>query len=227
MIPATIHYIWLGDKKIPSLCQECIDTWSIYAREFNIICWDEGKYFEYFGKNDFVVNMIKNKKFAFAADYIRCDILYKYGGIYLDTDMELVKDISDLLGNTAFIGNESPDQPSCGILGSTPNLWLFDKLKNAIEAGNGLVTIPFLLKKILIENKINISANNDITTTADISIYPQKYFYPYNPYDDTDINQLLYKNVTPDCYAIHHWYKSWKLSITERLIKKLKVILKK
>lgn len=96
MIPAIIHYIWLGKSEIPKIYLDCMESWKEHAVNYDCYLWNEDSYRKEFGQNDFVEEMIQRKKFAFAADLIRCDVLYRFGGIYLDTDMELVRDISAL-----------------------------------------------------------------------------------------------------------------------------------
>lgn len=222
MIPAIIHYVWLGESALPKTYLDCMSTWSTFAHNFQVIRWDEKTYFNEFGDNKFVEDMLRNKKYAFASDYIRCQVLAKFGGIYLDTDMELVKDITPLLNNIAFLGEEDKNVPSCGILGCESGFWLFNDLKDLVKESNGLYTIPVLLKETLKSRNIERSGKAPIETIADITIYEDYFFYPYNPYGSSGKSQLLYKYVTPDCYAIHHWAKTWKLSFTERLLKKMR-----
>ena len=217
MIPAIIHYIWLGKSEIPKIYLDCMESWKEHAVNYDCYLWNEDSYRKEFGQNDFVEEMIQRKKFAFAADLIRCDVLYRFGGIYLDTDMELVRDISALRKNIAFIGEEDIDTPSCGILGCEPKFWLFQELKAAVIKANGMQTIPFLLKNILDLHGVKKIDSQDISTIKDITIYSDKY----NPYGSAKRSQLLYRYITKDCYAIHHWAKSWKLSFLERIKRKI------
>lgn len=222
MIPKTIHYIWLGGKPIPKMHRDCMGTWAAYAPGFEVKLWDEKSYSKIFGHNSFVDEMIRKRKYAFAADFIRCDILSKFGGIYLDTDMELIKDITPLLYNVAFLGEEDVATPSCGILGCETDFWLFEELKYHVVGAKGMITIPVLLKKILSSHGIERDKNQKYTTIENITIYKDNFFYPFNPYGSEKKEQLLYCYLTEDCYAIHHWAKSWKLSIFERILKKTK-----
>lgn len=222
MIPKTIHYIWVGNNEIPDFYLECMSTWRKYAPEFDIILWNEEKIKLTFGNLDFLTKMLNKKKYAFASDYIRCLILERFGGIYLDTDIELIKDISELCNNTGFIGLESPGMPACGIMGAVNDFWFFTELKDAVVRADGLVTIPQLAKKILSEKGSLKEKNEAPFMLSDVKIFPEKYFYPYNPYAPNGRDQLMYKDITEKCYCIHHWAKSWKLSLIERAIKFLK-----
>lgn len=222
MIPKIIHYIWLGGGDLPKMYSDCMTTWPVYAKDFEIKLWDEEMYFKTFGMNKYVDEMLKKKKYAFAADYIRCQVLAKFGGIYLDTDMELIKDISPLVDNVAFVGEEDIATPSCGILGCEAGFWLFEQLKDRVAEAKGLITVPVLMRDLLISQGIARNLTQPYSTIKDITIYSADYFYPFNPYGKGKREQLLFLYITEDCYAIHHWAKSWKLSLSERIIKKFK-----
>ncbi|HFN3686223.1 TPA: glycosyltransferase family 32 protein [Enterobacter hormaechei] len=227
MIPKVIHYIWLGGNQLPKIYSDCIKSWEDYAGDFEVKIWDEKNYRAHFGTDDFVESMLNKRKYAFAADYIRCQVLFEFGGVYLDTDMELVRSIEKLCLHVAFLGEEDINKPSCGILGCQPKFWLFGELMQAVKNANGLFTIPELLKNILDERQIARKDSEDITTIQDVTIYSEKFFYPYNPYGSAGRVQLLYRYVSKDCYAIHHWGKSWSLSFTQRLKRKLLKIMRR
>ena len=116
MIPKIIHYCWFGENPMSPLIQECIKSWHRYLPDWEFILWNEDNSPL---EHDFVKKALKDKKYAFVADYVRCHALYEYGGVYLDTDMELIKDISTLLNNDFFAAYEDSDQDkvSCGVIG--------------------------------------------------------------------------------------------------------------
>ena len=176
MIPKVIHYIWLGGNKLPKTYSDCIESWHEYAGDFEVKLWNEDSYRAYFGTDPFVEEMLKSRKYAFAADYIRCQILFEFGGVYLDTDMELVRNIDKLCSHIAFLGEEDFDKPSCGILGGQPKFWLFGDLMQAVKHAKGLFTIPELLKKILDERSISRNNSEAFSTILDITIYSEKLF---------------------------------------------------
>lgn len=102
MIPRKIHYCWFGHGEMSELEKKCIESWKRLCPNYEIIRWDE---------DNFDVNSIQYtqqayncKKFAFVSDYARLDIIYRYGGIYLDTDVELLKPLDSLLQEQAFMG---------------------------------------------------------------------------------------------------------------------------
>lgn len=113
-IPKIIHYCWFGGGKKPELIKDCISTWKKYLPEYKIVEWNEKNFkVEDF---DFVYKAFNDRKWAFVADYTRLWILYNYGGIYLDTDMEILKPLDDLLKNSSFGGLED-EQIGFGIWG--------------------------------------------------------------------------------------------------------------
>ena len=105
MIPKKIHYCWVGGNSKPPLVKKCIQSWKKYCPDYEIIEWNESNYD--ISKNIYMKQAYEAKKWAFVTDYMRLDIIYEHGGIYLDTDVELIKNIDDLLSNEAFAGIES------------------------------------------------------------------------------------------------------------------------
>lgn len=105
LIPKKIHYCWFGNKEIPFRLQKCIDSWKKYCPDYEIIRWDESNYD--FSKNRYMKEAYENKKWGFVPDFARLDIVYQEGGIYLDTDVELVSSMDKLLKDRAFFGADS------------------------------------------------------------------------------------------------------------------------
>lgn len=104
IIPKTINYCWFGGKDLPELAQKCINSWKKYCPDYKIVRWDESN----FDINccSYVKEAYQEKKWAFVSDYARFEILYKYGGIYFDTDVELIKPIDDIIAQGSFMGTE-------------------------------------------------------------------------------------------------------------------------
>lgn len=208
MIPKIIHYCWFGDKELSPLNKACIKSWKEFLPTYEIQLWNESN----IPDNPYLLFALKHKKYAFAADYARFYALNKYGGIYMDTDMELIKPLdNNILLNKFFSGYEDIQQEhiSCGILGSIPNHIVSKKMLMHYDKSNEFINVPLLLT-----NTIN-SINQDIR--KNIAIYPNYFFYPYNPFDNQQsIKQLMFKNIHKDTYSIHHWEYSWKPSLIER-----------
>lgn len=213
MIPKKIHCIWFGGKPFPALEKKCIESWYKYLPDYDIIYWNENNYHN----DDPVFNKaLKEKKWAFCADIARLDILYKHGGVYLDTDMEIIKSLDDFLMKDFFIGKESEKFLSCGIIGSpSGHPFVKDSLDEVIiSMQKDFVPIPKIMTYIFERNKEKY--NN-------IAIYNSDYFYPYNPFA-RETKVLLYSDITKNTHAIHHWNYSWKPGLIDRVISKLKRI---
>lgn len=102
MIPKKIHYFWIGGNPKPESVLYCIDSWKKHCPDYEIMEWNETNYD--FTKNEYMRQAYKAKKWAFVTDYARLDIIYKYGGIYLDTDVELIKPLDSVLSYQGFMG---------------------------------------------------------------------------------------------------------------------------
>ena len=97
MIPKTIHYCWFGRKPLPELALRCIDSWKKYLPEYNIKEWNEDNYD--INKNQYIKEAYQAQKYAFVSDYARFDILFQHGGIYFDTDVEVIKKLEPIIEN--------------------------------------------------------------------------------------------------------------------------------
>ncbi len=216
MIPKKIHYCWFGGNEYTPLVKKCMETWVKYLPDWEFILWDESNSPV---EHPFVKKALLEKKYAFAADYVRFYALYNFGGIYLDTDMELIKNLEPLLNNYFFSGSESIDNKciSAGIMGSIEK---HEYLKSILSYYNGLnlyETSPNILTAVYEKNKFK-----------NVKIYEYQYFYPYNPFDsEQSVKQLFYSDISECTFAIHHWNFSWKPSIFERFITYSKRFLKK
>jgi len=101
-IPKVIHYCWFGKGKMPKLAKKCIKSWKKYCPDYKIICHNEDNFD--LTQNRYLNEAYKAGKWAFVSDYVRLKIIYDNGGIYLDTDVELIKPIDDLLLTKGFMG---------------------------------------------------------------------------------------------------------------------------
>ena len=102
MIPKKIHYFWIGGNPKPESVIYCIESWKKYCPDYKIIEWNETNFD--FTKNEYMRQAYKEKKWAFVTDYARLDVIYRYGGIYLDTDVELIKPLDSVLHYQGYMG---------------------------------------------------------------------------------------------------------------------------
>ena len=220
MIPKVIHYCWFGGNPLPKSAQKCIASWRKYLPDYEIKEWNE---------SNFDVNIIpytaeayKAKKYAFVSDYARFWILYKYGGLYFDTDVEVIKNMDDIIAKGAFMGLEkkqagaTPTQlgvaPGLG-LGVNPGLGLYKELLDVYDdkhlfSAFGKIgeTIVGITSKIM--QKKGIKRQSDgFLHCGEITIYPEEYFCPKNYYT----GELT---ITPNTCAIHHYTATWHKNTT-------------
>lgn len=207
MIPKVIHYCWFGRNPLPPLATKCIASWKKFLPDYEIKEWNE---------DNFDVNIIpytkeayEAKKYAFVSDYARFWILYRYGGIYFDTDVEVIKPLDDIIERGGFMGLESNLNCNPGLgLGCAPNLNQYKKIldrygtlhfKHADSSLN-LKTVVEYTSELLI--KEGLSNKPGIQKINDIYIYPSEYFCP--------INIITKKiHITQNTRTIHHYMGSW------------------
>lgn len=104
MIPKIIHCCWFGDKQLPEQYQQYIDSWRRTNPDYEIRIWTNETFKPFIDKSEFSKYCIENKIWGFLSDYFRFVVLYEYGGIYLDTDVEIYKSFDNLLNNKMFMG---------------------------------------------------------------------------------------------------------------------------
>jgi len=228
VIPKIIHQIWLGDKPKPEYYQRFKKTWLFYNPEYQYILWDDKKVEKLKLINQKLFNKIKNP--GAKSDILRYELLYKFGGIYVDTDFECLKKIpNDLLklnyvacmqfenkpqiGNSIIFGQKSSEElleivSSC----KRPREESTDDIMNS--------TGPNMLTRIT--NKFLNSKNSNMV------ILPSNYCFPL-PNFLKDLNKDINQFITNDSFAIHHWELSWlpkkkKIPILKRIYNKLKRI---
>lgn len=211
-IPKIIHFCWFGGAPYPDLIQKCMKTWELYLNGWEIKKWDETNIPE---NIPFLKYALEQKMYAFAADYMRFYALKNHGGIYLDTDIEVVQDMTPLLNHHVFLASECIGVLSLNgaVIGGEVNASFFKDVLNYYDSQKVIKfeTIPHVLTKVYHQNPTNIT------------ILPYYTFYPYNPYDVSQLSkQLMYMDIKKETYAIHHWYKSWKFTKWQKLLNSIK-----
>ncbi len=196
MIPKKIHYCWFGPKPYPKLVGKCMKTWQQHLPDYEICLWNEENSPM---DHPFVQQAYAAKKYAFVADYVRFWALYHHGGIYLDTDMYVVKPFDDLLNYDCFFGyeTEKKDIVSCGIIGcGCQNL----VMKEILSKYDTLSFNPDKLSDFIVPRLIT-------PLVKDAVILPYDCFYPFPFSKRKESDYLQY--VTRNTYAIHLWDISW------------------
>lgn len=235
MIPRVIHYCWFGGNPLPESAKKCIASWKKFFPGYEIKEWNETNYDV--KKIPYISQAYESKKYAFVSDYARFDILYHEGGIYFDTDVEVLKSFDDILKNGAFMGCEI----DAALPLKTEQIYSTNKNYGMVNPGLGIAASPGLhiYREILdfynIQSFLNLdgSLNTEtvVTKTTNvlkqhgfkdikgiqqiegITIYPKEYFNP----KDSKTGRII---ITENTHSIH-WYAMTWLSPGKRLRKKI------
>lgn len=204
MIEKKIHYIWFGGEK-PEKIKKCIESWYKYLPDYEIIEWNEKNIDieKEKKKNKFFKLCYEKKLWGVITDYLRTNILYEHGGIYLDADVELIKSITPLLDCDFFLGYESKKDICYAVIGSIPKHSFLEKMKKFYEDEvwkSNLYISTSIIKMMM--NKYYF--NNKKLEKERIIIYPKEYFYPYHWSE-----KFSSECITENTYGIHRWDGSW------------------
>lgn len=207
MIPKKIHYCWFGGNPLPELAERCIASWKKFCPNFEIIEWNESNFDV--TCCDYVKEAYEAKKWAFVSDYARFKILYEQGGLYFDTDVELIRPLDEILANGDFMGCEDGISVSPGLgLGAHAGTELYRELFEAYHTRHfrnpdgslNLNTVVVFTTEILIRH--GLKNVDTVQQVAGVSIYPRDYFCPM----DYDTGELT---LTERTRSIHHYTASW------------------
>ena len=207
MIPKTIHYCWFGRNPKPNLARKCIKSWEKYCPDYEIIEWSEDN-FDIASAPLYVRQAYEAKKWAFVTDYVRLWAMVNFGGIYMDTDVEVIKPLDKFLIHQAFSGFEDDIHIPTGIMACEKGFPLFIEFLRYYDNAfffdeNGIVTY---LTNVIIMTKIcsakGLIQNNTLQEIEGFVLYPKDYFCPIS-YD----NSVLIK--TKNTVTIHWFAGSW------------------
>lgn len=208
MIPKVIHYCWFGGKPKPENILKCISSWKKKCPDYKIIEWNEDN-FCIEDTCDFVREAYKNQKWAFVSDYARLQIIYENGGVYLDTDVELLKSLDELLEVCphGYMGFEQDTQISTGLGFAAEKrneiLWeMFKVYWNMKFTPDTLdrIACPIINTRVL--EQFGLQPNGKRQVVGVITILPNDYLCPENMYTGE-------VNYTPNTVSIHHYSASW------------------
>jgi len=213
-IPKVIHYCWFGRGQMPKLAEKCIKSWKKFCPDYEIVCWNEDNFD--INENRYAREAYDAKKWAFVSDYVRLKVLYENGGVYLDTDVELIKPLDKLIEDGGFMGFDDNGIVSTG-------------LGFACEKGNELVgrllkdyeDISFVLPdgsldltpcpdrntKTLAELGMDLENKDQIF--MGMKMLPEDYLCPVKYYTGKKV-------ITKNTYSIHHFCASWTSATAKR-----------
>lgn len=231
MIPRKIHYCWFGTNKLPESTKKYIQTWKKYLPDFEIILWNE----ENFDINlySYARDAYVDGKFAFVADVCRAHVLYHEGGIYLDTDVEVLKSLEPLLEHTAFAGFEVSTLDivdgtkevnlQMGVIGSEKkSLWI-EKILSHFEYlkyyKDNAITINSIVNEIAIEDRFEIKDKFQYIQDY-LYLYPSEYFIAKD-------YQTGVINTSVATFCIHHYDASWLSSFNKTKFKLKHIFIQK
>ncbi len=208
MIPKVIHYCWFGGNPLPKLAKKCLKSWKKYCPDYEIICWDEST-FDVSSAPLYVRQAYEAKKWAFVTDYVRLYAMTTMGGIYMDTDVEVVKSLDKFLHHQAFSGFESERNIPTGIMASEKDFPLFQEFLRYYDTVNfynndgslNMTTNVKIMTDICLRH--GLIQNGEYQEVDGFVLYPKDVFCPINYHDGK-----LYK--TKNTVAIHWFTASWK-----------------
>lgn len=202
-IPKVIHYCWFGGNPLPKSAEKCIASWRKYCPDYEIRQWNESNFD--LNCNAYCTQMLEKKKWAFLSDYARLKIVYENGGVYLDTDVELVKPLDELLSQGAYMGFENADRVATGLgfaaeaghpfirenMAYYENLTDFDQPQACPH-----ITTDLLEPYGLVRDRTKLQV------LAGLTIYPEDWLCPKD-----ERTGLLTR--TKNTVSIHHFDASW------------------
>lgn len=226
-VPKKIHYCWFGEKEKPVEVLDCIESWKKYAPEYEVYEWNEDNF-----PRDIMIpyaqEALDAKKFAFVTDYVRLYVLYKYGGIYLDTDIEMIKSFPNNILEHDFLGLESESTICTAVIGCKPKSKWVEKLLKYYSQRNFLIngymdTMPnseYIFNFIDEElKKLEIEDGDSKQISDELIVYGRDFFSP----KDFVTGRI---NCTSQTITIHHYKGTWK-SDRELVIGKCSTLLKR
>lgn len=215
-IPKVIYYCWFGRGKMPKLAEKCIRSWKKYCPDYKIVCITEDNFDV--NQNQYAKQAYEAGKWAFVSDYARLKVLYDEGGVYFDTDVELIKPIDELVKEGGYMGFDDNNLVSTG-------------LGFACQKGNELVAallrdyddINFILPdnsydttpcpdrntKTMFSLGLDVSAKNQVF--MGIKMLPEDYLCPIKYYTGKKV-------ITKNTYSIHHFSASWTTPTAKRTL---------
>ena len=223
MIPKVIHYCWFGKKEKSSEILKCIESWKKYCPDYDIVEWNEDNF-------DvecipFVKKAYSERKWAFVSDYARLKIVYENGGIYLDTDVELIKPLDDLLSLDCYMGIQKDGCVATGLgFGALKGhevlrALMYDYHNREFLQGKACKTIACPIVNTEVLKKYGYIQEDKTQSFAGVTVFSSEYF------DPKDCETYIL-NTTENTYSIHHYDATWKTKNSKRRQVMIKTVVK-
>lgn len=210
-IPKILHFCWFGGLGIPAKVADCLASWRRVMPDFEIMHW----YDKCLPDVRYLKTAMKCRRFGNVSDYMRFYVLDLYGGIYLDTDVEVLKSFEALLSHQMFMGWQPNRNVNGAVMGAVRGHPLVRECLNKIpEVFNGSESCAVVGPKFVTEMVASCrgldpaTQFDELTDLGDITIYPSRYFFPYMYYEEFDRD----KHVTPETICLHRWHAAWMKS---------------
>jgi mannosyltransferase OCH1-like enzyme len=218
MIPKIIHYCWFGRGEMPNLALKCIHSWKKFLPEYEYKLWNEDSFD--INSVPYVKEAYEARKYAFVTDYIRLYALYNEGGIYMDTDVEVLKSLDNLLNLPAFSGYESNKHTNfpTGLMASVAGgIWVKEQLDYYTDrhfilsdGSFDMTTNTVTISRIMTENGFMLNGEFQIYKD-DMHCFPSDFFCP--------LTSTRVLKLTKNTYCIHHFAGSWREKSNKEIIK--------
>lgn len=223
-IPKIVHYCWFGEKEKPDSVKKCIESWKKFLPDYQLMEWNEDNF--NIEKLQYTKEAYAAKKYAFVSDVTRIESLYQYGGIYMDTDVEVLKTFTPLLDARCILGMEEKGYVATSFMAFEKEHPLVKQFLNLYENinfldENGQINTGTNVAKLtnMLMEKGFVQENHYQELEEGIKIYPKEFFSPYDY-----IN--CHYNITENSYCVHHFAVSW-MSKKEQVKKGIKKQLSK
>lgn len=206
-IPRILHYCWFGRGEKPRKIVKCMKSWEKHLGDFQVMEWNEDNFD--ISSIPYVKEAYEARKFAFVSDYVRLYALHKHGGIYLDTDVEVIKPLSVFLQHEAFSGFEDQKFLQSGTMGAAKgHPWIKELLENydtrsfLLPDGKlDTTTNTAVITEICSRHGLKLNGDYQVLRNG-VTFYPRTYFSPYDYIDGGNY-------ITNDSHTIHHFAQSW------------------
>lgn len=221
-IPKVIHYCWFGKGEKDDLILKCIESWRKYFPDYEIKEWTEDNYDVY--GNAYIQEAYEQKKWAFVSDYARLDIIYQYGGIYFDTDVEVVRDFRHLLEEHGYLAFENTCDEwdkktvNTGLGFAAPQgnkiikalMEDYQKIHFMVDGKMDITACP--VRNTAVLKKIGLNTDGSLQKLEDLVVYPFDFFCGYDFVNRHPV-------ITENTYTIHHYSATWcdKLSLYQKI----------